>query len=245
MTLTIAITNQKGGTGKTTVSLLIAAAAAALGKRTAVVDLDPEGNASFALNLDLVGTTVDLLKRKNPHPTPTQHENLTAFTGGDALDDSQIRDISANGLRNRLADYHFDVVVCDCPPQQRSLQRMALTAASTVVIVADAHPLSIRGVDTTLRWIENERADGNLAHQKMCLVFNRVDGRRKLDGDVRRDVTHAFPNLQQFTLRQYSPIAQAMSSGSITDLTKAVRSFDDATPLLEWLTLSAQQGVHS
>lgn len=235
----IAITNQKGGTGKTTVSLLLAAAAVARGLRVVLVDLDPEGNASFALGLDPTGSAAALLLRREPAATPTGLPGLSVFTGGATLGDQAVRETSPYGLMRRLERYtaDFDVAICDCPPQQSMLQRMALIAASAVVLVADAHPLAIRGVQATLSAIEAERADGQVSAQRVGVVFNRTDSRRLLDRTIPEEAMACFPGIPQFRLRQHAPLAQAMATGSTADLLRAAVHFEDAGPLIAWLGL--------
>lgn len=233
----IAVTNRKGGVGKTSVSLLLAAASAQRNLRTAIVDLDPEGNAAFAIGLEPLGTAADLLLRLNPAPITTNLANLSIFPGGQGLDNPDVEAINPTVLHKRLEPYPFDVVICDCPPQLIAFQRFAICSAQSIVIVSDAHPLSVRGVSETLRFIENERADADLPLERIGLVFNRVDTRRAVDRAVPGQTASAHPNIPQICLRQHAPIATAMANGSALDLARATTGFPDLLPLISWLHL--------
>ena len=149
----IAVANQKGGVGKTAVTLGLASAAAAAGHRVLVVDLDPQGSSSWVLGIDPAQVEVssaDVLSR-----TPAGKAMVPSAWGGEVwvVPSSPrllARDHGGNPtrLRDALAEVsdQFHAVLIDCPPSLGALTAAALSAASHAVIVVEPSALGLRGI---------------------------------------------------------------------------------------------------
>lgn len=179
----VAMANRKGGVGKTTVTLCLAAALAHKGQRVLVVDLD-EGAT------DVLGVDVD-------EQTPTSLEVLdgqvgieeailpTSWTGVDLVPSDygiqQFTDKRLDVLRSRLASWHgdHDVVLIDCPPTLGPLTLNALGAADRVLIVTQVEFLALSGLDAFLDSFELVRARHNPQLRLAGVVVNMLGRTRE------------------------------------------------------------------
>ena len=149
----VAVLNQKGGVGKTTVTLGLASAAAAAGHRVLVVDLDPQASSTWVLGIDpatVQTSSADVLSR-----TPAARAMVPSAWGGEvwvvpATPQLMNRDHGGNPtrLRDALAEVsgQFHAVLIDCPPSLGALSASALSAASHAVIVVEPSALGLRGI---------------------------------------------------------------------------------------------------
>lgn len=182
----VAFVNQKGGVGKTSVTLGIASAALAAGRRTLVVDLDPQGASTFVLggsNESEVLTTADLLgpgrsigARRATQGTPWG-ENVDLLPSSPALQDLEVgtaRDASrlTRSLRSIADDY--DMVLIDCAPSLGNLTVNALTAATHAVIVTEPSALSLRGITAVADTIDAVWEQHNPDLELAGVIVNRV-----------------------------------------------------------------------
>jgi chromosome partitioning protein len=146
----IAVANQKGGTGKSTTAAALAQAAAAQGKKALAVDLDPQGNLSFALGADMRrGTSFDLLEGK-----PAARLIQCSRTGPDiipaSLHNSTISSSRGSAKRLQAAllplKLSYDIIIIDTPPTAGELQYNALQAATALIIPLQAEIYSLQGL---------------------------------------------------------------------------------------------------
>jgi len=157
----ISISNRKGGTGKTTVSVNLAAELAALGRRVLLVDLDSQGHCAVGLgvkvnrgDLTVHGIFTDPEARLAEVIRDTGFANLALaqasqlFEHGSGLGDEQRL---ARALAEKEIAEHFDVVIVDTPPSLDILLLNALTAANWVLVPYIPHPLSFEGVRQLMR----------------------------------------------------------------------------------------------
>ena len=151
MRRTIAVLNQKGGVGKTTVTLGLASAAAAAGRRVLVVDLDPQAASSWVLGLDpgaLETTVADVVgDAKVPIDEvirPSTWSDLVQVLPG-ASDLQELEGGPSKRLRAALTSVEdrFEAVLVDCPPSLGSLTRSALTASRHAVVVVEPSSLEV------------------------------------------------------------------------------------------------------
>ena len=163
----VAVCSSKGGVGKTTICLALAAVAAARGLRVLVIDLDPQANASTVLTPDGVEpafTVYDLLAQQPGPGSAAEAIIASGWTGVDllpaeartlaAIDGSAALAVEAR-LRRALdgATGPYDLVLIDCPPSLGRLTVNALVAASTVLIVTELGLASLEGVASTLQTV--------------------------------------------------------------------------------------------
>jgi chromosome partitioning protein len=200
------IANQKGGVGKTTTAVNVAAALALQGLKTLVIDLDPQGNASTALGVEhregtpssyevLIGEIPlrDALQR-SPHS-----DRLFCVPATIDLAGAEIELVSMVAREGRLrtalmelAQYDFDYVFIDCPPSLGLLTINALVAAPEVLIPIQCEYYALEGVGQLLRNIEMVKAHLNPHLNVSTVILTMYDGRTKLADQVAADVRAHF-----------------------------------------------------
>jgi chromosome partitioning protein len=200
------IANQKGGVGKTTTAVNVAAALALQGLNTLVIDLDPQGNASTALGIEhregtpssyevLIGEiSLEAAVQRSPH-----NERLFCVPATIDLAGAEIELVSMvareGRLRNALAslkDHDFDYVFIDCPPSLGLLTINALVAAPEVLIPIQCEYYALEGVGQLLRNIEMVKAHLNPNLEVTTVILTMYDGRTKLADQVADDVRSHF-----------------------------------------------------
>ena len=180
----LAVVNQKGGTGKTTTAAALAQAAAIQGARALAIDLDPQGNLSFALAANMrKGSTYDLLTgtpgAQLIQKSPTGPDIIPASRNNATLTTSRG---SAKRLQAALAPlkWDYDFIVIDSPTAAGELQYNALQAATALVIPLQAESFSIQGLylvkDTT-----DQIKKSNPALVKTGIVITRYLSRSNID----------------------------------------------------------------
>ena len=187
----VAVSNQKGGVGKTTIAFNLAKGLAARGKRVLAIDNDPQGNLTNALLTAPEAFEADIFSYYKPeakNPTPQAiTENLFLLGANQGLatvTDLQLDD-ALFGLREGLAmlESDFDYILIDCLPSFGVLQLAALTAADEVLIPVTPANFSVQGLTTLFDTITRAQKCFNPKLAVLGIVLNRIDGRRTTIGD--------------------------------------------------------------
>lgn len=198
----VAVCNQKGGCGKTTSVINIAAGLASLGKRVLVVDLDSQCNATSGLGYNPTQdamSTFDVMVRTTEVPIKdiiqkTEYENLYLAPGSIELSEFESRVASEIGRENKLKKalapvlQAFDIILLDTPPSLGLISVNALNAASEVHIAMQAHPFALDGMNLLLETIEliREELNPSLALTGVCITM--FDGRTNISHHVVTEV---------------------------------------------------------
>jgi chromosome partitioning protein len=218
-----AVANQKGGVGKTTTAINVAACLAEAGERALVVDLDPQANATSGLgerangssSYDLLdGVTLDRLAR------PTRFENLDlvpakAELAGAVVELARRGDgerYLARSLAGARESYSF--VFLDCPPSLGPLTVNALAAADRVLVPVQAEYYALEGLTQLVQSVNLVRARLNPKLALGGLLLTMVDGRTRLAADVTAEVRKHFgPLVFRTTVPRSVRLAEAPSHG--------------------------------
>ncbi len=205
----LAIANQKGGVGKTTTSINLATALAAVGRKVLVIDFDAQGNASTGLGIpradrrltsyNLVVESVPLEQAVLPTIVPRLDivpgdENLSGVETELAADPHRsyrLRDaIRSSVARSGAGGYDF--ILIDCPPSLSALTLNAMTAADALLVPLQCEFLALEGLSQLLRTIEVVRSGLNPALEIQGVVLTMYDKRNNLSDQVADEVRNYF-----------------------------------------------------
>lgn len=200
----IAVTNQKGGVGKTTTAVNLAAVLAKLGQETLLIDADPQGNASSGLGLktDQVTTgTYDVLMAKADlaaaaQPTAWPNLNVLAASADLAGCEVELADVEGRYVRlaRQLANHPYAFVLIDCPPALGFLTLNALVAARWALVPVQAEYYALEGLGSLLDTIRRVQHNFNPELRLLGIVLTMVNRQTKLASSVTADLRRHFPN---------------------------------------------------
>lgn len=192
MSTIIALTNQKGGVGKTTTACALAAGLASRGKRVLGVDLDPQGNFGFSLGLDIENcpTVFEAFKKELPVEEAIQHADSCDILCSDILLSGVEREFSGQGreflLKETLEPVYnkYDYIVIDTPPSLNILTVNAYVVAKHLIIPMSPEILSLMGVTQIKDTIENVRASFNPSLDVLGILLTKYNKRTLLAKEV-------------------------------------------------------------
>ncbi len=200
----IAITNQKGGVGKTTTAVNLATGLVACGKQVLLVDFDPQGNASTGLGVDESTRTTNsyrLLTGESEitsclYDTIVPGLHLVPATMDLSAIEVELSDVEAREfhLKQALAPIkgRYDYVLIDCPPSLGLLTVNALSAADAVIVPLQCEFYALEGLTQLLRTVDAVRAGLNPELAMQGIVLTMFDSRNKLSEMVETDVREHF-----------------------------------------------------
>ena len=205
----ISIINQKGGVGKTTTVINLAAGLTMKGKKILVIDLDPQGNATTGLGLSNMENSDQTIysvlngnKKISEVIQTTRFDNLNLVTSnvdlsglevetaGDSRRAFKLKDELASILNDSGASY--DYILIDCPPSLSLLTIMALVASDELVVPLQTEFFALEGLTQLMKTIERIKSNLNPSLNIRGILLTMYDKRNKLSGEVEIEARNYF-----------------------------------------------------
>ena len=226
MTQIIAVANQKGGVGKTTTSVNLAASLSVIKRKVLIVDMDPQGNATTGMGLDKHNMPVllsDVLVGDAQVENAVQtvpNTNIDALAGGPDLTMAEFELMRMDEREYRLQKVlssisnRYDYIIIDCPPSLNMLTVNALVAATGVLIPMQCEYYALEGLSALVGSIKTIRDSANPRLQIIGLLRTMYDPRNNLARDVSNQLVQHFPNeLYNTSIPRNIRLAEAPSHG--------------------------------
>ena len=240
----LAVMNQKGGTGKTTTAIHVAAGFAEKGERVLLIDADAQGNVGASLKVKGPGNLKDLmldgrsLSDLRVDVSPQLHL-LTADAG------LAVIDLHLPGMKGRSralqralqpAKSQYDRIIIDCSPSLSLLNQNALCAADGLLIPVSCDYLALVGVRQVMRTIANVRELLGHPVRLVGVVPTLYDHRRRIDRQVRATLLERFGDQLAPVVRQSVRVTEAPGhGGTVFDSAPSSRGAEDYRRLVNWL----------
>jgi chromosome partitioning protein len=238
----LAISNQKGGVGKTTTAISLAAALVESGSRVLLVDLDPQGNATSGLGIskEQPHSVYGVLVRGEPlgdavQPTGVAGLDLLPSSSDMAGAEVELVPLMAREFRLRDAlrgQTGYDTIIVDCPPSLSLLTVNALAAADAVLVPVQCEYYALEGLAQLLSTIDAVRVRLNAKLEVLAIVLTMEDRRNRLSMQVTEEVIRHFPELvARVRIPRAVRLAEAPSHGQPINVydpgSRAARAYGD------------------
>ena len=226
MARVIAVTNQKGGVGKTTTSINVAYFLSKMGKRTLIIDFDPQGNATSGLGIDkqeLGATMTEVIMRQirlAKVVLPTEYKDLYLAPSTSHLANTEVELAQADGRFARLREalngvIDYDYIIIDSPPSLSLLTVNGLVAADYVLLPVQAEFYALEGLGQLLESMKLIRKGLNPSLKLLGVLPTMTDSRTTLSSQVYDEIKKYFPDkIFKTTIPRNIRLAEAPSHGA-------------------------------
>ena len=226
MARVIAVTNQKGGVGKTTTSINVAYFLSKMGKRTLIIDFDPQGNATSGLGIDkqeLGATMTEVIMRQirlAKVVLPTEYKDLYLAPSTSHLANTEVELAQADGRFARLREalngvIDYDFIIIDSPPSLSLLTVNGLVAADYVLLPVQAEFYALEGLGQLLESMKLIRKGLNPSLKLLGVLPTMMDSRTTLSSQVYDEIKKYFPDkIFKTTIPRNIRLAEAPSHGA-------------------------------
>ena len=205
----ISVINQKGGVGKTTTVINLAAGLTMSGKKILVIDLDPQGNATTGLGLSntdnsdqAIYSVLNGTKKITEVIQPTNFENLNLITSNVDLSGLEVETAGDSRRAFKLKDEltlilndsgaSYDYILIDCPPSLNLLTIMALVASDALVVPLQTEFFALEGLTQLMKTIDRIKSNLNPSLIIRGILLTMYDKRNKLSGEVELEARNYF-----------------------------------------------------
>ena len=227
----ISVINQKGGVGKTTTVINLAAGLSMRGKKILVIDLDPQGNATTGLGLSntensdqTIYSALNGNKKISQIVQTTKFDNLDLITSNVHLSGLEVETVGDSRrafiLKDELGSYlndsgaSYNYIFIDCPPSLSLLTIMALVASDALVVPLQTEFFALEGLTQLMKTIERIKNNLNPELSIRGILLTMYDKRNKLSGEVEREARNYFKDkVYQTVVPRNVRLSEAPSHG--------------------------------
>lgn len=206
MSIVIGVVNQKGGVGKTTTSINIAAGLGTLGKKILLIDFDPQGNSTTGFGIKkktLDISTYDIIMgnaRPQEAIIKTRYKNVDIIPATNQLCEAELQLADVEQRNHQLRKIilqvkdNYDIVIVDCLPSLGILAINAMIACDRIIVPMVCEPFALEGLAQLMQTVKKVKRSANKELQLMGIVFTMLDKRLLASNEIMRDIKRTFPS---------------------------------------------------
>ncbi len=206
MSVVIGIVNQKGGVGKTTTSINIAAGLGTLGRKVLLIDFDPQGNSTTGFGIKkktLIASTYQVIMgevRPQEAIIKTRYKNVDIMPATNKLCEAELQLAEVKQRNHQLRKIilqvrdSYDIIIVDCLPSLGVLAINALVACDRIIVPMVCEPFALEGLAQLVQTVKKVKRAANKDLQLMGIVFTMMDKRLLASNEIMRDIKRTFPS---------------------------------------------------